>query len=798
VGDSLKESPTIALLRKYQIINLDIILKPILKELKHMKYTLPISLLIFLFLLKFQNPSFAQNVEVDGIIQLKAGAKEGYILQSDEIGIGTWVPSETITRKQLFVTDFGAIGDGIADDTEPFQEAIDSAAIQGGTVQVPVGNYRITQTLKVPAGVKLNGAGLGTKSGAVKGSRISFYGNTIFALEYTGDYVGCSNMAIVDAGGQALGGINYKASSGVSGIGATFQDVLLQDFTNGTSLQLIANSGSGIAWSSFENIHIQNAKKGIYISVENDGSFINLVSFRSIAISGSGFDYGILVEGPLSSTDWYSVALNIDCPTVGQVVLDTKGYVNMYGTHIVTADTQCADTSTLIELKADTRGSYIHGSAGRGRIIDKGSNYIDLQGESDTGIRPTGNNELLNSAFKGVTGTEIPYWKYETCSNCTTPDAVEVLASEWKDQHQVLKLTIGAGKLVHFNQQEYYLTKSFNQKECLLGAMIKTDAPNMRVASYLQTCGSGNSTSSSSHPNDGQWHYIGQAAELDIDANCLPDPRFIFDNSAGKSEAIVYITTPSFVFNRGEKPTLESGTITAAGGILNGTLSTSMLAVASPTDNSLELPYDANIFQISGTESITSINLNSAIFPKGTLLTLLFEESGLQVTHNAASISLLGTADYISEIYSSLKLVSLGDGTWLEVDRNCLNGCVAANTIQEESTQAETIAERSTPQSELILVQPKELAITKEIPVRIYPNPTLYGVHIDFDGPTLPQAHQLKLMDNSGKIIYEQPVALTKTWIDFSGLAVAAGTYLLQIYQDDAIIITKKIVVIKE
>lgn len=41
------------------------------------------------------------------------------------------------------VRDYGAMGDGIADDTEAFQEAIDYAITVGGVVSVPFGNYRV-------------------------------------------------------------------------------------------------------------------------------------------------------------------------------------------------------------------------------------------------------------------------------------------------------------------------------------------------------------------------------------------------------------------------------------------------------------------------------------------------------------------------------------------------------------------------------------------------------------------------------------------------------------------------------
>ena len=42
------------------------------------------------------------------------------------------------------VTAFGAMGDGVADDTPAFQEALDAAAAAGGvTVHAPAGTYRV-------------------------------------------------------------------------------------------------------------------------------------------------------------------------------------------------------------------------------------------------------------------------------------------------------------------------------------------------------------------------------------------------------------------------------------------------------------------------------------------------------------------------------------------------------------------------------------------------------------------------------------------------------------------------------
>src|SRR5262249_46953930 len=56
------------------------------------------------------------------------------------------------------VQDFGARGDGQADDTEAFQRALDeSGRAGGGTVFAPKGSYRFAGRLNVPVGVTLKG-----------------------------------------------------------------------------------------------------------------------------------------------------------------------------------------------------------------------------------------------------------------------------------------------------------------------------------------------------------------------------------------------------------------------------------------------------------------------------------------------------------------------------------------------------------------------------------------------------------------------------------------------------------------
>ena len=54
------------------------------------------------------------------------------------------------------VRDFGAKGDGVADDTAAFQKAMDECGKSGGgVVEVPTGRYLIKTSLSIPPSVTL-------------------------------------------------------------------------------------------------------------------------------------------------------------------------------------------------------------------------------------------------------------------------------------------------------------------------------------------------------------------------------------------------------------------------------------------------------------------------------------------------------------------------------------------------------------------------------------------------------------------------------------------------------------------
>jgi parallel beta-helix repeat protein len=88
---------------------------------------------------------------------------------------GTGSQQRTLTSKlqeSLSVKDFGAVGDGVADDTAAIQAALDSGA---GTVYIPEGSYKISAQLSVSDNTTVCGSGKSTYIKTVDGGINAFY-----------------------------------------------------------------------------------------------------------------------------------------------------------------------------------------------------------------------------------------------------------------------------------------------------------------------------------------------------------------------------------------------------------------------------------------------------------------------------------------------------------------------------------------------------------------------------------------------------------------------------------------------
>lgn len=141
-------------------------------------------------------------------------------------GKGVGSPNVSIIN----VKDFGAVGNGVADDAPAINAAL--SASSGRTVFVPQGTYKITKTIVVPASVSLYGTGKGSE---LISAIPKTPGAELVRLE--GDYAAISNLWLHGTGhvpnavdgnrGIWIGAADHRTVSRYTRV----EDVVVDEFT---------------------------------------------------------------------------------------------------------------------------------------------------------------------------------------------------------------------------------------------------------------------------------------------------------------------------------------------------------------------------------------------------------------------------------------------------------------------------------------------------------------------------------------------------------------------------------------
>ena len=551
------------------------------------------------------------------------------------------------------VKDFGAVGDGATDDTPAFEDALDSAAVYGHRVIVPAGIYKITNTLVVPDGVMIVGEGTGsTPLGTPFNGSLIRYNGTGAAIELSCHTCGLRDLAVADmtVGETEANGIHLLADNRLSE-SVRIENVLISNFTQGTAFMMEAKNGGGLYYGSFYDLRIRHAKRGVHI-IQDATSAVNSNSFVHGVISGGAFEYGVLIEGGNNNV-FYGTVIEPPQSTEGHFVVNSG---EVKGIEIRIEGTSQPGTVPLVSFAPATRNSELNGTYGGGLTIDQGANFLNLRSGKALDHKPAADNLLQNASFHGFDGTTLPYWELIGAGVTAT-----VLPPELSEQHHVLKLVIPSGVVADLRPSPLFVPKLMGQPEygtINFGAFVKIGTPGIAYTRYNSATGI---TASTSHPGDNKWHFIG----MSMATGPSPDPRVEVNNNTG-APLEVFITMPTLNFGP-SFPSAAPRPIYSSGGILTGTLTQGMVEL-SPTGPFITLPKDGNIFVINGSPTIVRINQPLADrFPKGTIIHLIFKDNDAKVV-STPYIQLLSI--FKSDPNSSLTLVSNGDGTWRELNRN--------------------------------------------------------------------------------------------------------------------------------
>jgi Pectate lyase superfamily protein len=200
--------------------------------------------------------------------------------------------SKADDSKMAVVTSlsYGALGNGVADDTAAFRAAITALTAGGGTVYVPVPpvSYLISGTLVIPSNVSI--VGHASKSLIVPAA-------ANFALfSVTGNDIAIRDLHINNV--NKTGGVDILIAVGT----ATYQRLTFENITTNNSFGFIADSGSGAGY-----YYLTRFKDCVALGLRGIGWSLTR-SFAYLYIRDCTADYAQTPAG--SSTNFTGFALD--------------------------------------------------------------------------------------------------------------------------------------------------------------------------------------------------------------------------------------------------------------------------------------------------------------------------------------------------------------------------------------------------------------------------------------------------------------------------------------------------------
>lgn len=210
----------------------------------------------------------------------------GYI-QGSSGSVATTV--QTKLRETVSVKDFGAVGDGVTDDTTAIQAALNSGA---KTVNFPSGTYKITATLNVSSNTKI----VGSSATVVCSVTIAFQALAQSNISIIGMEIQGPGAAVVPAVPED-GGINFGNITSTNGCTNTLvQNCTIHGFYTGVS----ARYGSGA--KLFDSEVYDFSLYGVMLS-RNDGFNVSRNYIHGSIVSTGTNSYCISATGGSGSGD---------------------------------------------------------------------------------------------------------------------------------------------------------------------------------------------------------------------------------------------------------------------------------------------------------------------------------------------------------------------------------------------------------------------------------------------------------------------------------------------------------------
>ncbi|MDD2393364.1 MAG: glycosyl hydrolase family 28-related protein [Eubacteriales bacterium] len=318
-------------------------------------------------------------------------------------------------RAYVDIRDFGAVGNGLTDDSGAIQKAIDAAAKTGAVVYIPGGMFRMAKGVKVPKGVSVEGS-LSASTGPWQdwldsegkgGQRI--FGSTAGALWASADYMRGSWILADNGQGDPNSDPTFLLDGNTAIRKLGFVNRSLTPVTSMPNLSpphiavyseaMTAGAVNGVV---IDNITLSNPYIGIAVAQKGSGileqdtdksnSKSQTGTVRISNIMGSPLYKGIIIKGISSRVELSNLQFNYSCYISSHVQMRMQ----------MATDLEIMGSTDVHVTDMLTFGAYSGITtlpAYNGRISNLTAINLNLEGQKAISIKSSGTYKISNSYF---------------------------------------------------------------------------------------------------------------------------------------------------------------------------------------------------------------------------------------------------------------------------------------------------------------------------------------------------------------------------------------------------------------
>jgi hypothetical protein len=282
-------------------------------------------------------------------------------------------PVGTTDTEWFNVKAYGALGNGIANDTPHIQDAIDAAeaSTRPGTVYFPKGDYLVFSTLTVNKPLTIWGSGSGGEEGVVGGNSLAgtrllwkgVIGGTMLKLNEGANPI--QGITVRDI--FLDGGYTENGAGGAAGVGMNLRGIAFSQFTNmrindynGIGLKLETLPTGAVRHCYFNLCYIEGYGQAItsneiydpaYAGVPQRWASIFHNVFNEMVIGYSGDKPGVEIRGDTNDFLMLSIA---------RTFFHSDGTVSRgYGVQIGSSNDEICGNQTFFNLEASEGGLHV-------------------------------------------------------------------------------------------------------------------------------------------------------------------------------------------------------------------------------------------------------------------------------------------------------------------------------------------------------------------------------------------------------------------------------------------------------